>query len=347
MGKLDNGKSGAIFIGFLIMLLVFQMIVMFTVTDENAELWVFAFGSQLIFALSVLVGFFYYKADFVEISGIKRKIDLKIILFSVLTGILCLVAFLPLAYLFLKLLDILGYTYMPQYGDYSSTTGLFLLGILGLAVCPALGEELMFRVNMVGGFKGVNRGFAILMSALFFALMHGNATQLVHQFLIGVVMAYVFLITRSMWAPVIMHFTNNVLALSLTLIEERFDMSALNAFLSVSNTESALLLVCAAIFGSIVLIIVLWLFIKHLIKRKEKEEGISYATIAGELLDKYRRSGSDKVGVLALLKTAPTYLDRNNGTPITVSAERDRIKWSFFGALGLIAIIWLANLFLA
>lgn len=345
MSKLNNGKSGAIFIGFLILLLVFQTIIIFTVSDENAQMWVFAFGSQLIFALSVLAGFFYYKIDFLEVSGIKRKISVKQLLFAALTGVICLVAFLPLAYLFLKLLDILGYNYTPQYGDYTSSAGLFLLGILGLAVCPALGEELMFRVNMVGGFKGVNRGFAIFMSALFFALMHGNASQLVHQFLIGVVMAYVFIITRSMWAPVMMHFTNNILALGISYAEERYDTSALDAFLNANTPKSALTLAGAAIIGSIVLIIVLWLFTKHLIKCKEKEEGLPYENVTREVFDHYRKKGATKVGVLGSVKASLMYLDRDNGVPI-ILGEKERINGSFFGALGLIALIWLSNLFL-
>ncbi len=343
MGKLDNGKSGAIFIGFIILLIIFQTVVALTVTNGNAEMWVFAFGSQLVFALSVFIGFLYFKIDVLELSGIKRKVSVATLLFSVLIGVLSLVAFLPLAYLFLRLLNILGYNYIPQYADFTSSGGLFLLGLLGLALFPAIGEELMFRVNMVSGFKGVNRGFAILMSALFFALIHGNASQFVHQFLIGAVMAYIYIITRSIWASAAMHFTNNVIALSISYLEARRDLSALNRILDASTPQSVLLLVATAIIGSIVLIIVLWQFTRYLIKRKEKEEDLPYADATAELRGKYRGKHSEKLGIFASVKTAIAYLDRASGAPIVLSAGSDRVKGGFFGALGLVILIWLGN----
>lgn len=350
MDRLNNGKSGTIFTGFLILLLVFQSIVLFSVDNENAQMWVNSFGTQLIFALAVIVGVYVYRVDFIEISGIKRTLKVKQVLAVIGITALSFIAFLPLAYFFLKLLNILGYNYLPQYGDFVSTNWLFLLGIVGLAIFPAIGEELMFRVNMVNGFKGKGYGFAILMSALIFALMHGNASQLVHQFMIGAVMAYLFIITRTMWASVIFHFTNNMIALSISLIEARFNTQALDDFLSLESAGSIIGMSIMAIIGIILLIIMLKLFTKNCIKRKEQEESVPFLETAKVCVEKYQKSskkiGTVKLGALGFIKTALVYLDRKNGAPIVIETQKDPITWGFWGGFGLILFIWIANIFM-
>ncbi len=45
--------------------------------------------------------------------------------------------------------------------------------------------------------------------------MHGNPIQTVHQFLLGMVLAYIVLVSRSLWAAVLLHFFNNFLSLTL------------------------------------------------------------------------------------------------------------------------------------
>ena len=44
--------------------------------------------------------------------------------------------------------------------------------------------------------------YAILITAGMFSLMHGNPIQTVHQFLLGAVLAYVVLVSKSLWAGI-------------------------------------------------------------------------------------------------------------------------------------------------
>ncbi|NCA68041.1 MAG: hypothetical protein EOM87_08260, partial [Clostridia bacterium] len=164
MNKLDANKSGKIFIGAFISLLVFQVVILVLNIQGDTLNWVFAFGGQLIFAGAAGAGCAYYKVNIAELSGIRRTLSIKQIFGVILIAALSIVAFVPIAVIFLKLIAKLGYNFQPQYGDFVSTSKVFLLGIVALAILPAIGEELLFRVNMVSGFKRSGYIFAILSS---------------------------------------------------------------------------------------------------------------------------------------------------------------------------------------
>ncbi len=45
-------------------------------------------------------------------------------------------------------------------------------------------------------------------------LMHGNAEQTVHQFIIGLVIGYIFIETGNLWVGVLIHFFNNFISVT-------------------------------------------------------------------------------------------------------------------------------------
>lgn len=92
-----------------------------------------------------------------------------------------------------------------------------LLAIPVLCLFPAVGEEMMFRGIIPKTFE--NRGMlsTVFLSALVFALAHGNAAQLVHQFILGAVLVYLTRKTGTTLYAVIIHFLNNLIALILEL----------------------------------------------------------------------------------------------------------------------------------
>lgn len=60
--------------------------------------------------------------------------------------------------------------------------------------------------------RGMNPALAIVISAFFFAAIHGNVWQGVTAFLIGCLMGYVYYRTGSLKLTILMHFTNNTFA---------------------------------------------------------------------------------------------------------------------------------------
>lgn len=84
------------------------------------------------------------------------------------------------------------------------------LWIFTISVLPALIEEFALRVVVLGSLRRYGDTFAIFASALLFALMHGNMVQIPFAFILGVVFAYITVVTGSVIPAIIIHFINNL-----------------------------------------------------------------------------------------------------------------------------------------
>ena len=92
--------------------------------------------------------------------------------------------------------------------------GIYILYAFLMCVVPAVFEETLFRATILNGLREKGKTYAILMSALIFMLMHGGPDQTIHQFILGVILGYVFVYTGSIWATVLIHFLNNFYAVT-------------------------------------------------------------------------------------------------------------------------------------
>lgn len=59
---------------------------------------------------------------------------------------------------------------------------------------------------------------ALLISSLFFGILHFYPAQVVGASVLGFVLGYVYIVTRSLWAPIILHAANNTLAYVLLVV---------------------------------------------------------------------------------------------------------------------------------
>jgi membrane protease YdiL (CAAX protease family) len=88
----------------------------------------------------------------------------------------------------------------------------WLITIIGLALIPAIGEELMFRGYLMKLFsEKFNTHNGIALSALLFALVHFNITNFFYYFVLGVVLGYMYYWGKNLLFPIIVHFINNAL----------------------------------------------------------------------------------------------------------------------------------------
>ena len=109
----------------------------------------------------------------------------------------------------------------------TNSTPLPLL-VLILAAVPAVGEELVFRGVIGRGLVarwGVPAG--IIMTSILFALVHLHPAQAIALFPLAVFMHLLYLATRSLWAPVLLHFLNNSLAAVMLKNAEQLKIEAL------------------------------------------------------------------------------------------------------------------------
>jgi len=96
------------------------------------------------------------------------------------------------------------------------TTVLSLvLNLVSTAVLPALVEEMVFRGYILGALRPQGDGLAIVFSAVFFGLLHGNLLQIPFAFILGLIFGYLTVQTGSIWPAVLLHFLNNAFSVVL------------------------------------------------------------------------------------------------------------------------------------
>jgi membrane protease YdiL (CAAX protease family) len=89
---------------------------------------------------------------------------------------------------------------------------LFVGAIIVMAIIPAFTEESFFRGLVLDGFnRNSGQRKAILLSALFFGIIHLNPWQFFDGFITGLFFAWVCLNANSIWPSIYMHFFNNAL----------------------------------------------------------------------------------------------------------------------------------------
>ncbi len=90
----------------------------------------------------------------------------------------------------------------------------WLITIIGVALIPAVGEELMFRGLFQRLFsQRFNPHNGIAITALLFALVHFNFTNFFYYFILGVALGYAYYWGKNILFPIIIHFINNSLVL--------------------------------------------------------------------------------------------------------------------------------------
>ena len=88
--------------------------------------------------------------------------------------------------------------------------GPFWSTFLLAAIFAPIFEEWLCRGMVLRGLlTKMKPGWAIVVSALFFALIHMNPWQALNAFIIGVIMGYIYYKTGSLWLTMLIHFVNN------------------------------------------------------------------------------------------------------------------------------------------
>lgn len=92
------------------------------------------------------------------------------------------------------------------------------LYIFSVSAVPAFAEEFAFRGIVMGRLRKYGNCFAIVASAVMFGAMHGNTTQIVFAFILGLVFGFVDCVADSIIPSVIIHFLNNFYAVTFDVL---------------------------------------------------------------------------------------------------------------------------------
>ena len=135
----------------------------------------------------------------------------------------------------------------PQFMENTPTS--LVLGLVVMAVLPALLEEMVFRGYVLRTLRPYGDLYAVMVSALLFGLMHGNIQQVPFAFVVGILLGWLYAATDNIWLPITVHFCNN--ATSVLLEYMGFSLSEMQ--LGVLNLIVISLLIAVGLVAMIVL----------------------------------------------------------------------------------------------
>ena len=87
-----------------------------------------------------------------------------------------------------------------------------ILNIFVIGILPAVLEEAVFRGCVLRVLRPYGDGFAVVISAILFGLMHGNIRQIPFATLVGLILGWLYVTTNSIFWPMLIHFINNALS---------------------------------------------------------------------------------------------------------------------------------------
>lgn len=101
-----------------------------------------------------------------------------------------------------------------------SPVKLFFLELLLVAILPAVCEEFLHRGILLQGIRSLGYKKAIIISGILFGLIHFSITQAVYATVIGILLGFVAIVSKSILPSIIIHFTNNAISLYLSYASE-------------------------------------------------------------------------------------------------------------------------------
>jgi membrane protease YdiL (CAAX protease family) len=86
-----------------------------------------------------------------------------------------------------------------------------MLALLNMAVVPAICEEVFFRGVVLNNLmKRTSKvHLSVWLSAILFSFIHFQFFGFLPRVMLGAVLGYAFVLSRSLWVPILLHFLNN------------------------------------------------------------------------------------------------------------------------------------------
>ncbi len=143
-----------------------------------------------------------------------RPVNFMSILISFGIGIVVFFLNIAISSMFNGIINFTGYT--PPYGlgdglymTYDMNS--FYFSIVFTALLPAICEEYLHRGLLLYETRGIGIKRAILFSSLLFGLLHFSIDKVFYTTILGILIGFVAVSSRSIFPAMIIHFTNNFL----------------------------------------------------------------------------------------------------------------------------------------
>lgn len=301
--KLDKYTISPIAAGFLVLIVAFflyqiiggALTLLFVgteVTSENAGMIrLLTSISQILFLLvvSILFAKLIYD-DFNTVFKISRP-DWKELVISFFG--LILILFASQSYIFLQtnFIEYLSssseslksfFSTLDKYNDMVEESYIKIIKsdhlfdyasiVLSIAIVPAFCEEFLFRGFVQSSFEQRMRPIlAIILTGVLFGIFHFNPYALLPLIALGTYFSYLAYVTQSIFIPVILHFLNNFITVTIYYFTQSEDILKTQVEVDISNT-TLLISFFSTIFLFILTVVILNKVIKlKILKQREQD----------------------------------------------------------------------------
>lgn len=232
----------------------------------------FLVGMLPMYIIAFPIIFLLFKKVPVKITGEKKKMGP---LHLILAFIICYSGTYLCNMVALLLTTIIGALKQSQVENVmvNVTSSISLpVNLFIVVICAPIMEELLFRKTLIDRTAQFGEGIAIVFSGLVFGLFHGNLVQFGYAFLLGVFFGFIYIKTKNIVYPIILHMITNFFGSFLGSII--MDLSGLsNMPADVTETEAVAMMLenlggfaiymCYALFLIILVITGIVLFVKN------------------------------------------------------------------------------------
>lgn len=108
-----------------------------------------------------------------------------------------------------------------------------IITVVRVVLCAAITEEIAMRGYVMGNLRAYGDKFAVLISSLMFAAMHGNLVQAPFALIAGFAIGYFSIKTGTMWTGIAIHALNNGISVAITYASEHLSETGANAIAAV------------------------------------------------------------------------------------------------------------------
>jgi len=218
-------------LGFGLLIGVLQYIL--NISENSLIAGVFnIFISVISFFIVLLIGFKKTKRNFNEVFKINNV--------SIYLWLATFIFSLGFVILSSELDNIIFY-FLPMPEWFKGLFGTLMIeqpliiSIIYIGLVAALSEELFFRGLILDGlYRNYSKRKAIIISAILFGIIHLNPWQFVSAFIMGLIMAWILIESKSIWLCVYFHLFNNLLY---TITERNRDLIPIKGFNNAFQTS--------------------------------------------------------------------------------------------------------------
>ena len=231
-------------------------------------------GEKAIVAFKALFGDFGFK----KVSGRDALRTLVLAICMIVLGS-------AVSMLWQMILSLTGYTRSSSHTHYSDILVLLEEFVL-VAILPGFFEEFTHRGLLSAGYKECGWKFVVL-SALFFSLMHQNITQTGYTFTDGLMMALVMYYTGSIWPSMFMHFLNNAWSVFMGYVADTggvFEFLAVAENWLYSTVGGLIVIVFAVLVCSALVVLMFWRMRNEAVKKARIDDRPFKDTLAYPLV---------------------------------------------------------------